>query len=90
MAGDSPVGSLGLNGLAIGGHQDGGHEAERTVTLGHNVGLDVPIVVLAGPDEAPVPLDGLGHHVVDEAVLVPDVLGLELLLVLPAGFFFFL
>lgn len=53
-------------------------------TLRHGVRLHVPVVVLAGPDEAAVGLHGLGHHVVDQAVLVPDSFGLELGLVFPA------
>ena len=47
-------------------------------TLGHGVRLHVSVVVLAGPDEAAVGLHALGHHVVDEPVLVPDPLGLKL------------
>lgn len=52
-------------------------------TLRHRVRLHVSVIVLAGPDEAAVGLHGLGHHVVDQTVLVPDSLGLELSLVLP-------
>jgi hypothetical protein len=39
------VGSLRLEGLAIGGDEDGGHETERAEALGDNVGLDITIVV---------------------------------------------
>lgn len=52
-------------------------------TLRHRVRLHVSVIVLAGPDETAVGLHGLGHHVVDQTVLVPDSLGLELSLVFP-------
>jgi len=45
VASDSAVGSLRLEGLAIGGDEDGGHETERAEALGDNVGLDITIVV---------------------------------------------
>lgn len=41
-------------------------------TLGHRVRLHVPIVVFAGPNEAAVRFHSLGHHVVDQAMLIPD------------------
>lgn len=52
-------------------------------TLCHRVRLYVPIVVLAGPDKAPFRFHGLGHHVIDQPVLIPDTFGLKLGLVLP-------
>ena len=45
VARDGAVGGLGLEGLAIGGDEDRGHEAEGAEALGDNVGLDVSIVV---------------------------------------------
>lgn len=45
VAGDGAVGGLGLEGLAVGGDEDGGHEAEGAEALGDNVGLDVAVVV---------------------------------------------
>jgi hypothetical protein len=45
MAGDSAVRGFGFEGLAVGGDEDGGHEAEGTKSLGDNVGLDVTVVV---------------------------------------------
>ena len=85
MAGDGAVGGLGLHGLAVRGQEDRGHQTQRAEALGNLVGLDVAIVVLAGPDEAAVPLQGRGDHVVDQAVLVGQarllVLGGELGLV---------
>jgi len=80
VAGDGSVGSLRLDGLAVGADEDRGHEAEGAVALGDAVRLDITIVVLAGPDEATVALDHVGDHVVDEAVLVDDAGSLVLLL----------
>ena len=82
MTSDGAVGGLRLDGLAIGSHENGGHETERAVSLGDNVGLDVAIVVFAGPDEAAIGFDGEGNHVIDETMLVPETLSLELDLVL--------
>ena len=72
------VRGLGLHRLAVGRHQHRGHQAERAEALRHHVGLHVAVVVLAGPDEAADPLERRGDHVVDQAVLVGDVRGLEL------------
>lgn len=46
--------------------------------------MDVSIVVLAGPDKASLTLQGLGHHIIYESVLIPDLLGLKLRLVFTA------
>lgn len=73
------VGGFGLVSQPVGGDQLRSHQAERAETLGHNVGLDVAVVVLHGDDKAAGRLDHLGHHVIDETMLVPDLLGLELL-----------
>lgn len=81
VAGDGAVGSLGLAALAVGGEEDRGHKAEGSVALSNDIGLNITIVVLAGPNEPSRGLEHLGDHVVDQAVLVPDLLGLELLLV---------
>lgn len=61
------------------------HLGKEPLTLGQNVGLDVPVVILARPDEAPRRLQHLGHHVVDQAVLVPDAELVEVGLVVPVG-----
>lgn len=45
VAGDGAMGSLRLEGLAIGGDEDGGHETQRAEALGDNVGLDITVVV---------------------------------------------
>ena len=77
---DSSVGSLSLDG-AISGLEHGGHQTEGAVALSDDIRLDITVVVLAGPDEATAGLDGIGDHIVDETVLVPETSGLELLLV---------
>jgi len=61
--------------------QIGRHEPQTSIALGHNVALDVSIVVLARPHKPSLALDHLGHHVVDQSVLVPEVLGIEVLFV---------
>ena len=76
MSGDSAVSGLSLDGT-IRALEDGGHETEGTVALSDDIGLDVTIVVLAGPDEATVGLDSVGDHIIDETVLVPETSGLE-------------
>lgn len=58
--------------------EDAGHKTERAEALGDDVGLYIPIVVLAGPDKATVGLHAGGDHIVDEAMLVPELLFLEL------------
>ena len=79
VAGDGAVGGLGLEDLAVRGHQDRGHQTQRAEALGHDVGLDVAVVVLARPDEAARPFDGRGHHVVDQPVLIGQASRLEVL-----------
>ena len=80
VAGHGAVCSFGLHGLAVGRHEGGCHQAEGSEALGHSIRLHVAIVVLARPDESPIPLHGRGDHVVDEAVLIRDSSGLELVL----------
>lgn len=45
VASDSTVGSLRLEGLAIGGDENGCHEAKRAEALGDNVRLDITVIV---------------------------------------------
>jgi hypothetical protein len=45
VAGDGSVGGFGFEGLAVGGDEDGGHEAQGAEALGYDVGLDVSVVV---------------------------------------------
>lgn len=47
VASDGAVGSLGLEGLAIGGDENGGHETERAEALSDDIGLNITIVVYA-------------------------------------------
>lgn len=52
-------------------------------TLCHRVRLHVPIVVFAGPNEAAVRFHSLGHHVIDQAMLIPDAFVLKMRHVFP-------
>ena len=72
------VGGFGLDRLAVRRHQHRGHQAERAVALRDGVGLHVAVVVLAGPDVAARPFHRRGDHVVDQAMFVGDLLGVEL------------
>lgn len=81
MSGDSAMGSLRLQ-YIIRGDEAGGHETERPVALGHDIALYVSIVVLARPYEPAAGFDGLGDHVVDESVLIPDAFSFEVCFVL--------
>eukprot|EP00128_Syssomonas_multiformis_P014375 Colp12_sorted_trinity150504_noHs@5349 len=82
VTGNGAVGSLSLNSLTVGADKDGGHKTEGTVALSDKIRHNITIIVLASPHETTVRLDGIGHHVVNKAVLVPDALLLERLLVL--------
>jgi len=84
MSRDRPVRRLRLDGLAVGGNQNRCHKAEGAVALGEDIGLDVAVVVFASPDETAGRFKGLGDHVVDETVFVPDAFGVELGFVVPA------
>ncbi len=77
MAGDGAVGRLGLDRAAVGAHQHTGHQAEGAEPLGDGVRLDVAVVVFAGPHVTALPLQRGGDHVVDQAVFVGQVGGLE-------------
>ena len=45
--------------------------------------MDISIVVLARPHETTLALEGLGYHIIDETMFIPDTLGLKLRFVLP-------
>ena len=77
VPGHRAVRRLGLDGLAVGGHQHRGHQAERAEALRDGVGLHVTVVVLARPDVAALPLHRGGDHVVDQPVLVGQTRGVE-------------
>ena len=81
VSGDSSVCSLGFDGLTIGSDEDGSHETQRSVTLSEDITLDITVVVLAGPDKATAGFQGLGDHIVDQTMLVPDLLFFKLSLV---------
>lgn len=55
----------------------------QLLTLGHGVRLHIAVIVLTGPDEAPLGFHSLGHHVINEPMLIPNILGFELGFVLP-------
>ena len=72
------VGGFRLHGHAIGSHQHGGHEAERTIALRHRVGLHVAVVVLARPHVTAGPFERRRDHVVNQAMLIGEAKSLEL------------
>lgn len=80
---DGAVGRLGLDGLAVWRDEFAGHHAEGAEALRKHVGLDVAVVVFAGPDEAAGGFDSLSDHVVNEAVFIPYSRLFELGLVVP-------
>lgn len=61
----------------------GGVSPQGGLTLSQDVGLNVSVVVLTRPHEGSGGLEDLGHHVVDEPVLVPDLQLVKLRLVVP-------
>ena len=80
MSGDCAVCRFRFDSLAVGRHEDRGHQAERTESLCHAVGLHVAIIVLARPDVSAVPFQRASDHIVDETVLVCQACRLELIL----------
>jgi hypothetical protein len=82
MASDCAVSSFSFHGFAVGHDKDRSHETQRAVALGDNVGLDITVVVFAGPDEATLRFEGLGDHVIDETMFIPEAFGFVLLFVL--------
>ena len=79
VAGYGTVGGFGFHGQTIRSDQGGCHQAQRTKTLGDGVGLDISVVVLAGPDKFPVPFEGRSHHVINQAVFIDGALGVHAL-----------
>ena len=78
MPGHRSMSGFGFDGPAVRGHQYRGHQPQRPEALCHGVGLNIAVVVLAGPDVPAFPLQRGRHHVVDEAVLVRDARLLEI------------
>lgn len=72
MPGDGAVRGFGLDGLAVGCNELGGHHSKGAEALCEDVGLDVAIVVLACPDESTRGFDSLCDHVINQSVLVVD------------------
>ena len=79
---DGAVGSLRLDRLSIGTKKDGGHETERSKALSDGIGLNVTIIVFASPDKATRRFDGIGNHIIDETMFIPDASSNKLSLVL--------
>jgi len=65
VAGHAAVRGLRLDCLAVRRQQYCGLHTERAVTLRQGIGLYVTVVVLAGPDNATIPLQRQRDHVVD-------------------------
>ena len=61
---------LGFDRIAVGRHEHRSHQAERSVALGHRIGLHVAVVVLARPDVLARPLEATRDHVVDQPMFV--------------------
>jgi hypothetical protein len=54
-------------------------------TLSQDVRLHVSIIVFASPHKATGRLEHLGHHVVDEPMFIPDLILVEVSLIVPGG-----
>jgi hypothetical protein len=50
--------------------------------LSQTIGLNIPVIIFAGPNESTFTLNHIGDHIVDESVFVPDLLGFEIFFVL--------
>eukprot|EP01137_Pigoraptor_chileana_P032128 Opistho-2@21031 len=81
VAGESPVTSLRHDNLAIARDKGARHESNRTKTSSHGARLDIAVIVLARPHKSAVRLDCICNHVVNQAVLVPDLHLVKLALV---------
>jgi len=79
MSGDSSVSSLRFK-AAILVDENGSHETERAETLSDDVGLNISIVVLTGPDDTSFTFDGLGNHIINKSVFIRNSSSLVLLL----------
>lgn len=55
------------------------------LTLSQNVWLHISIIILASPNKSSRGLQDLGHHVVNETVLIPDLQLVKLWLVVSKG-----
>ena len=77
MSGYRAMGCLCLY-IAVWGDENTRHQSKRTIALSDNIGLDISIIVLACPNEASVALDGVGDHVINQTMLIPELLLFEL------------
>lgn len=57
---------------------DTGHHTKGSEALGDDVGLNIPVIVFAGPDEPSIGFYNLGNHVIDQSVIVPKSFGFKL------------
>lgn len=56
-------------------------QLQRNPTLSKEIRLDITIIIFASPDIAALALEDVSDHIVDEPMLIPQLLGLEVLLV---------
>lgn len=82
VARDGAVCSLALDDLAVWRNELTRHHAQRAKALCEDVGLNVTVVILTGPDESSRGFDGLSNHVINETVFVVNTELLEFSLVL--------
>lgn len=67
--------------LTPGSHLDRYSQCLWTIALSNTVVFNVSIVVLACPDIAPIRFHHVGHHIINQSVLVPNLFWLVQLLV---------
>ena len=61
----------------ISGYKNTCHKSETSIALCHNVGLDISIIILAGPQETSLTLYHVCHHIIDQSVLIPELSALK-------------
>jgi len=69
MSGDSSVSSLRFKATIL-VDENGSHETERAETLSDDIGLNISIVVLAGPDDTSFTFDGLSNHIINKSMFI--------------------
>lgn len=87
MARYGTVRSFSFEGQTIWRNELRGHEAEGTKTLRYNVGLDVAIVIFQRHHETTIRFNHLRDHIIDETVFIPELVSLELWLILLVDLF---
>ena len=96
MACDCAVRGFSLNGFSVRTHQDTGHQAEGSISLRHNVRLNISVVILTGPYKTALTFQSLrylnvhlhnqeklNYLVIDETVLVPRSRLFEAVFIIP-------